>query len=138
MDKVEKLIIYHDWGFPAEKKNVRRALNKISDELFPCFIEVKKADTAAQSNYRRDEKYEWIDRLNELYEEIKSDGECFSLKDLAVNGRDLIEKGITPGKELGDILSAMLSDVLDDPSHNTKDYLLNETNFAKFSMKGNE
>jgi tRNA nucleotidyltransferase (CCA-adding enzyme) len=96
------------------------------------------ADTAAQSSYRQDEKYEWIGKLNDLYEEVKRDGECFSLKDLAVNGKDLIGKGITPGKELGDILAAMLSDVIDDPSHNTKEYLLDETNFARFSMKGNE
>lgn len=138
MDKVEKLIWCHDWRFPAEKKNVRRAMNKIGDELFPCFIKVKMADTAAKSSYHQDEKYEWIGKLNDLYEEVKRDGECFSLKDLAVNGKDLIGKGITPGKELGDILAAMLSDVIDDPSHNTKEYLLDETNFARFSMKGNE
>ncbi len=73
-----------------------------------------------------------------LYDEIKRDGECFSLKNLAVNGKDLIDKGIKPGRELGDILSAMLSDVIDDPSHNTKEYLLDETNFTGFAMKGNE
>ena len=138
MDKVELLIKNHDWRFPAEKKNVRRAMNKIGDELFPYFIEVKKADTAAQSSYLQDEKYEWIDRLNVLYDEIKRDGECFSLKNLAVNGKDLIDKGIKPGRELGDILSTMLSDVIDDPSHNTKEYLLDETNFTGFAMKGNE
>ena len=138
MDKVEKLIRYHDLRFHAEKKNVRRAVNKIGDELFPYYLEVKKADTTAQSSYRQDEKFEWIEKVRELYEEIKRDGECFSLKDLAVNGKDLIEKGITPGKELGDILSAMLSDVLDEPSHNTKEYLLDETSFSRFSMKGNE
>ncbi|WP_408072220.1 CCA tRNA nucleotidyltransferase [Butyrivibrio sp. JL13D10] len=138
MDKVEKLIRYHDFRFPAEKRNVRRAVNKIGDELFPYFVEIKKADTSAQSEYRRDEKYDWIQKITDLYDEIKKNGECFCLKDLAVNGKDLIDRGIKPGRELGDILSAMLSDVLDDPSHNTKEYLLNETNFTRYTMKGNE
>ena len=132
MDKVKQLIKYHDYRFPAEKKNVRKAVNKIGEELFLSFLEVKRADTVAQSNFLQDEKFEWIDKVNELYEEILRDKECLSLKDLAVNGRDLIEMGITPGKELGDILAAMLADVLDEPSHNIKEYLLDETNFAGF------
>lgn len=138
MDKVKKLIEYHDYRFPAEKKNVRRAVNKIGDELFPYLIEIKKADTLAQSNFRLKENLDWIEKINELYLDIKKDGECFSLKDLAVKGKDLIDKGITPGKELGDILANMLSDVLDDPSHNTRDYLLKDDNFFRFTMKGNE
>ena len=82
--------------------------------------------------YLQKEKFEWIDKISELYEEILRDKECLSLKDLVVKGTDLIEKGVTPGKELGEILSAMLVDVLDEPSHNTKEYLLDETNFAGF------
>ena len=132
MDKVKQLVKYHDYRFPAEKKNVRKAVNKIGEELFPLYLEIKRADTIAQSDYLKKEKFEWIDKITELYEEILRDNECLSLKSLAVNGRDLIEKGVNPGKDLGDILSAMLADVLDEPSHNTKEYLLEETNFAGF------
>ncbi len=135
MDKVKVLVKYHDWRFPAEKKNVRKAVNKIGDELFPFLLEVKRADTAAQSDYRRNEKYEWIDKLETLYNDIKRDNECISLKMLAVNGNDLIKKGIKPGKELGDILSAMLEDVLEEPSHNVKEYLLDEDIFFGFVNK---
>ncbi len=137
MDTVGHLIKFHDYRFPAEKKNVRRAVNKIGEDLFTSFIEIKRADTIAQSDYLQTEKFEWIDRINELYGEVLREKECLSLKSLAVNGRDLIEKGIAPGKELGAILNRMLLDVLDEPSHNTKDYLLAETNFAEF-RKGND
>ncbi len=137
MDTVGHLIKFHDYRFPAEKKNVRRAVNKIGEDLFTSFIEIKRADTIAQSDYLQTEKFEWIDRINELYGEVLREKECLSLKSLAVNGRDLIEKGIAPGKELGAILNRMLLDVLDEPSHNTKDYLLDETNFAEF-RKGND
>ncbi|WP_026526205.1 CCA tRNA nucleotidyltransferase [Butyrivibrio sp. VCD2006] len=132
MDKVKQLVKHHDYRFPAEKKNVRKAVNKIGEELFPLYLEIKRADTIAQSDYLKKEKFEWIDKITELYEEILRDNECLSLKSLAVNGRDLIEKGVNPGKELGDILAAMLADVLEEPSHNTKEYLLSDTVFTGF------
>ncbi|SDB65402.1 tRNA nucleotidyltransferase (CCA-adding enzyme) [Butyrivibrio sp. INlla16] len=132
MDDVKKLILVHDWRFPAEKKNVRRAANKIGTELFPMFLKIKRADTIAQSSYRQDEKFDWIQKISDLYDEIRNDGECLSLKDLSVNGKDLIALGIKPGRELGDILANMLADVLEEPSHNSREYLLDETNLAGF------
>ena len=47
-----------------------------------------------------------------------------SLKTLAVNGRDLIEAGLAPGKELGNILESLLKEVLEEPEKNNKEYLL--------------
>ena len=56
MDKVKQLVKYHDYRFPAEKKNVRKAVNKIGEELFPLYLEIKRADTIAQSDYLKKEK----------------------------------------------------------------------------------
>ena len=47
-----------------------------------------------------------------------------SLKKLKVTGKDLIESGMKPGKEIGDVLSRMLEDVLEEPQHNDRAYLL--------------
>ena len=55
---------------------------------------------------------------------ILEDGECYSLKELAVNGKDLIALGIEPGRAMGDCLNKMMEAVLNDPSKNTKDYLI--------------
>ena len=49
---------------------------------------------------------------------------CFSLKDLAVNGGDLIAAGMKPGKEIGAVLNQMLELVLNDECANDKDALL--------------
>ena len=46
------------------------------------------------------------------------------LKDLAVDGSDLIAIGIAPGPELGGLLRDLLHDVVEDPSRNRKDELL--------------
>lgn len=121
---VSKLISFHDYRFPAERRSVRRAVWKVGEDLFPMLLQVKEADTMAQSLYEREEKLEWIARVGELYQEILKDKECLSLKDLAVTGRDLIQAGCAPGPELGKILNEMLQDVLEHPEHNTKEYLL--------------
>ena len=121
---VSKLIGFHDYRFPAERRSVRRAVWKVGGDLFPMLLQVKEADTMAQSLYELEEKLEWIARVGELYQEILKDKECLSLKDLAVTGRDLIQAGCAPGPELGRILNKMLQDVLEHPEHNNKEYLL--------------
>ncbi len=124
IDLVKRLVRYHDYRYPATKKNVRKAANKVGVDIFSLLLEIHNADVSAQSDYRRDEKYEWTKEVADLFEEIKRDNECLTLKDLAVKGGDLIAVGIKPGKELGAILNEMLSDVLEDPEHNTREYLL--------------
>jgi len=57
-------------------------------------------------------------------EKILDEKQAFSLKDLAVNGRDLIDIGIQPGKTIGIILGELLETVLDDPAQNTRETLL--------------
>ncbi len=124
--KVSKLVLYHDYGTGVEPSPaiVRRAVNKIGEDIFPMFLSVKKADIAAQSNYKREEKQRSLELWEQCYGEILSRQQCVSLKTLAVTGSDLIAAGMQPGKELGDVLSALLQEVLEDPSRNTKEYLL--------------
>jgi tRNA nucleotidyltransferase (CCA-adding enzyme) len=47
-----------------------------------------------------------------------------ALKDLAVKGDDLIAAGVRPGPDVGETLSRLLEEVLDDPARNTREYLL--------------
>ena len=53
-----------------------------------------------------------------------------TLKELAVNGSDLIALGIPQGQEIGQVLKALFEIVLEDPSKNTKEYLLAQINRA--------
>ena len=107
-------------------------MNRVGVDAFPDWLEVRRADTLAQSDYMRDEKLASIDEAKEIYEAIVRDKECVTLKDLAVNGRDLIELGITQGKTIGNVLGNMLKDVLDYPEHNTKEYLLEPERLRDF------
>ncbi len=121
---VSKLTYWHDYKIQTDKKGVRRALNKIGEPLFLLLLEVKKADTMAQSSYKRAEKLEEIEKSKEIYEQIKAEGECFQLKDLAVTGQDLITLGMKPGPEIGKMLNKLLDIVIEDPKKNKKETLL--------------
>lgn len=123
---VVRLVEFHDWDIhiEARKKSVRKAVAKIGQDFFPEMFEINLADTLAQSDYLRKEKLEKLDALKALYQEILRDKECLTLKDLAVNGQDLMAAGVQPGKQIGQILNAMLQDVLEYPEHNDKEHLL--------------
>lgn len=125
MNKVVKLVQYHDYRMPAEPKNVRRAMNKIGENLFPYYLEVREADTLAQSEYMQEEKLQNIKDVKARYEEILAKKECVSLKTLAITGSDLIENGMQPGKEIGTVLNKLLDAVIENPEYNTKETLLN-------------
>lgn len=124
IDIVSLLATFHDRNIEESTKGVRKVLNKLSDGAFPLLLKVKYADVMAQSTYMREEKLASIDNLKTIYEEVIASNECFKLTDLAVKGRDLIGHGIAPGPMLGTILNNMLEDVLDNPEHNTAEYLM--------------
>ncbi len=122
--QVTTLVRYHDWRIADDKRSVRRAASTLGHDLFPLLTQVQRADIAGQSDYMREEKNAKLDHIIELYEEICRDKEAISIRELAVSGRDLIEAGIKPGTEIGDILNEMLKHVLDVPEDNKKEILL--------------
>jgi len=126
--KVLTLVEWHDWRFvdrkEINKKSVRRLANKIGkDACYPLF-RVQKADIMAQSEYQQQTKLEILAATKALFDEIIEDEECLTLKDLKINGRDLVAMGIAPGREIGYILNKLLEAVLDDPELNTREVLL--------------
>ncbi len=122
--KVTKLVRYHDHRMPVTPAHVRRAIHEIGEDLFPLYLEVRRADVSAQSTYQREEKIVDIDGVEELYHEIMEKNECVSLKTLAVTGKDLIAAGMKPGKEIGQTLEHFLDLVLEHPELNQKEELL--------------
>lgn len=121
--KVTRLVCYHDYRTEATPENVRRAMNRIGVDLFPYYLAVRMADAKAQSPYRRREKIENIVAMRELYQEALRNEDCVTLRQLAVSGRDLMDLGMQPGRELGSMLSRLLEYVIDDPRRNDKEIL---------------
>lgn len=122
--KVRSLIKWHDFRPKGDAVSVRKAISMIGEELFPLYLEVQRADILAQSLYKREEKLKRLSSVKALYKEIMDRGECISLKTMALTGRDLIDAGYAPGKELGEILERLLAYVLENPEDNKKEILL--------------
>ena len=123
---VSRLVRYHDYKVEPIQRNVRRAIMKVGEDIFPYLFEVKQADIDAQSDHLRQEKLKNLEDVRRIYEQIIEEQQCVSLKTLAVTGKDLIEAGMKPGKELGEVLQRLLDFVVEDPSRNKKELLLKE------------
>ncbi len=123
--RVCRLVKQHDIGKGVEitPAFTRKAVSVMEDD-FERLLEVKKADVLAQSMYMREEKLRLIEELRSQYQVIIRDGECCSMKDLAVNGKDLIGIGFKPGPEMGEALHKLLDAVIEDPGLNEKETLL--------------
>ena len=120
-----KLIEYHDVRFSGNKKTVRRILGKLGKDNMERLFKIQYADTMAQSEYNREQKLSDIETAKKHLEEIIRENECFSLKQLAVNGKDLIEIGITDGREVGETLKYLFEKVLNEELENDRQTLIN-------------
>mgnify|MGYP005608346207 FL=1 len=86
-------------------------------------ISVKRADNLAQ-NPELAIRQEYLDQLVSIAEEILKEEACFSLKNLEVNGSDLIALGVKPGKEIGLLLDELLEAVIEEKIPNDRAKLL--------------
>jgi tRNA nucleotidyltransferase (CCA-adding enzyme) len=124
--KVSLLVKWHDVRFVPAKKSIRRLMHAMGPETFPSFLAVYRADTMAKSEFARERILPQLKAAEELAGEILAEGSCLSLKELAVKGSDLIAAGMKPGPELGQELDRLLNLVIEDPSRNTRDYLMKQ------------
>lgn len=124
---VSQLIAHHDIRFKNPKTNgrrhVRKVMHSIQPTLFPYLLKVMEADVLSQSEYYQAEKLSILKETWEAYEEILSNKDCLSLKDLKINGNQLKALGIREGKMIGSILNTLLSMVLEHPELNDYTYL---------------
>lgn len=113
-EKVVELVYYHDATFEVGKKYIKRWLNKIGEEQFRRLLNVRRADIKAQADMAQEIRLQKIDNIEYILEEVLQDDECFSLKDLAVNGKDVMDTMlIKSGKEVGYWLNEILTRVID-------------------------
>ena len=125
--RVSQLVELHDYPIdPPEgspDRAVRRLIGRLGPEDFFRLLDIKRADALAHAPAYRG-RTAACDRLETLARELLAAEACFSLKDLAVNGRDLQALGIPPGPELGRILETLLDAVLSDRLPNQREALL--------------
>jgi hypothetical protein len=107
-----------DWSDAA----IRRFIARVGEENLTMVYQIRRADAYAMAAIEPGP--EFLSPLADRVEKILKEKQAFSLKDLAINGNDLINIGIPPGKSIGIILGELLETVLDDPAQNNRETLL--------------
>lgn len=125
IQRVERLVEWHDFGLDGTvtKKTLRRALNQMGPDLFDDYAKLRRADMLGQSDYMQEKKQQDYRHLLEMYREIREAQECLLIRDLKLDGKDLIAMGVQPGPDMGKILNDLLQQVLEEPQLNTKEKL---------------
>lgn len=121
---VTELIHHHDAELGCTEKAVRRWLFCLGETQLFRLLEAKRADALAQSPEFRLEKLNFLNAYKSMAEKILQSDQCLSLKQLAVDGRDLIAAGIREGWQIGAALNWCLEQVLEETLPNEKEALL--------------
>lgn len=101
-------------SLPADAYEARKLISEIGYTLYFDYLDAREPLThGATLAYERS-----------LGREIREKNECISLRDMAVTGQDLMDAGIPRGPEVGRVLGSMFEEVLREPAHNERAYLM--------------
>lgn len=123
VQRVMYLVPIHDMHIGTKPNKIKKWLSDANESRLRDLIAVKRADKAAQNPEMTAQELVNLDITERELNRIISDGEPFSLKDLAINGNDLIALGYS-GKEIGTKLEYLLDAVINDKIENKKSKLL--------------
>lgn len=111
-DEVLTLVLYHDSVIEPIHNVVRRWLNKIGETNFRKLLHVRMADIKAHSKGTQASRIERCSALHNILDEVIEQEQCFSMKDLAINGKDIMSLGVPEGRLVGDTLRHILDMVI--------------------------
>ena len=121
--RMELLVEWHDIPLSAEKKRVKRLMQRLSDADILRLLEIKRCDRLAHAPDFRELPPDLV-LIPSVIEEIRAEDACLSLRTLAVSGDDLMALGIPRGKQIGEMLQSLLDDVIEERLPNEKNALL--------------
>lgn len=112
------------WSDAAVRRFIVRVGLQYMDDLFDLRVADVFGMHNNQVNLRNSNTSENILELKERIEKITEKQNALSLKDLCVNGKDLMDIGIPSGKKIGVVLNELFEAVLEDPDMNSREKLL--------------
>jgi len=121
-EQVVLLIEKHMLWLKPEKKMLRRQIGRLGLSTVYQVLSLQQADNSSKGTAKAGEYEEYV-RILEILEEIRAEDSCLSLRDLAVNGNDLMEIGFT-GRTIGIMLNWLLDQVIDEALPNERNVLL--------------
>ena len=123
-ERVCRLVKLHDIPAENDPRFVRRWLNRLGEEDFRRLLQIKRADTLAQNPFYQPPRLELLRGLEETLRTVLRERDCFRMRDLAVNGNDLLAAGVPEGPAVGAALRFFLDNVIEGRLPNEKAALL--------------
>ena len=122
------LIDKHMTKLPPDKKQLRRWVSRLGWETLEALLTLQEADMGSKG-VGEDEDFSQFSRIRAILEEIRKEDACLRVKDLAIDGNDLLALGYQ-GKAIGETLNALLEQVLDETLPNDRQTLLRQVGAA--------
>lgn len=122
---VVQLVENHDATLRPSLPTARRMLLRLGEEQLRRLMKLQECDTAAHVQSVRAQRFEELKAFSNCVETVLAENSAFSLKQLAVSGKDLLEAGYQQGPEIGRVLRELLEKVVDGQLENKKEALLN-------------
>ena len=124
-ERIVRLVEAHDIPLSTERKLLLRRLNRYGEKDLRALFLIHRADRIATGTRNPEHADEHCRELNAALDDLLAEKPCYTLKDLAVNGRDLTELGYQ-GREVGETLERLLNQVMDGEIENSRERLLEE------------
>lgn len=124
-DNILDLVLYHDAELKPSRRVIKRLLSKHGSDMVRQLIQVRRADILAQTGKSHDDRLLKMVEFELLVEEIIADQECFKIKDLEIDGRDICSFGVS-GPIVGQTLNHLLEAVIDERVENEHVALMKE------------
>ena len=118
--QVTQLVELHMIHFETQRQPLRRWLSRLGAEAFSDLLTLQEADMGSKGT-GKGRKTPYFGKIREMLDQLEQEETCLSVKDLAINGNDLLDMGYPTGKALGaclqDLLQLVMEEVLpNDPA----------------------
>jgi len=121
-EQVETLIGHHMTRLEEDERLLKRRIRSLGWETLERLLQLQEADMGSKGTGNREEM-DQFPRIRELLEKIRREESCLSLKDMALDGHDLIALGLR-GRAIGNTLETLLDRILEGQLPNEREALL--------------
>lgn len=121
---VTQLVRRHDRDFPETERAMRRMLAEFGEATVRQLFCLRAADRMGKGTETEAAVQTDLAACTALLEQVLAGERCFSLRDLAVGGRDLMALGVEPGPAMGQLLQTLLTAVIEERVPNEREALV--------------
>ena len=125
-ERILTLVKYHDLPIPPDEVLLAKRLNKFGQEILLQLLELQDAECAAQAPELTEARQAEHRQARGRIAQLCGEGRCYSLRDLAISGDELLSLGVPAGPAVGKLLHELLNAVMENRVANEKTALLEQ------------